>query len=150
MNAFTPLLILGALLMMCDSGCASDLSSERAGEVDSPVKAFVQYGLDRRTEAYLVCVHHAETTGGSKNEVEIHATVVDSIKGKKHVGERFAFRRGSDSGVWNLVRLKGDLFYVFLDEDADGRLFVDAQDPQALWGYSIELHRIVEKYRRKS
>jgi hypothetical protein len=148
MKAFTPLIIFGALAIW-GSGCASDLSSERAGEVDSPVKAFVQYGLDRRSEAYLVCVYQAETTGGSKSEVEIHATVVDCIKGKKRVGERFSFRRGSDSGAWDLARLRGDLFYVFLDEDADGRLFVDAQDPQALWRYSAELHRIVAKYRRK-
>ncbi len=148
MNAFTPILIFGALAMW-GSGCASDLSSERMGEVDSPVKAFVQYGLDRRPEAYLVCVYQAETKGGSKNEVEIHATVVDCIKGKKRVGERFAFRRGSDAGPFDLGRFRGELFYVFLDKDADGRLFVDAQDPQALWEYSAELHRIVEKYRTR-
>jgi hypothetical protein len=147
MNAFTSLLIFGTLSVSV-SGCASDLSSERAGEVDSPMKAFVQHGLDRRREAYLVCVYEAEATGGYKNEVEIHAKVVNCIRGKKRVGESFAFRRGSDSGavVWPL---RGDLFYVFLDEDADGRLFVDAQDPEALWEYSAELNRIVEKYKRE-
>jgi hypothetical protein len=148
MNTFTSLLIFGALAMSL-SGCASNLSSERAGDVDSAVKAFVQYGLDRRPEAYLVCVYEAETTGGYKHEVEIRATVVERIKGKKHVGEKFAFRRGSDAGPFDLGRFRGELFYVFLDKDADGRLFVDAQDPQALWEYSAELHRIVEKYRRR-
>ncbi len=147
MNVFTPLVILGALLVWC-SGCASDLSSERAGEVDSPLKAFVQYGLDRRPEAYLVCVYQAET-GGSKSEVVMHATVVGCIKGKKRLGEKFAFRRVAESGDWDLARMRGDLFYVFFDEDAEGKLFVDVQDPQVLWRYSEELDRIVEKYKRK-
>jgi hypothetical protein len=148
MNAFTPLLFICALAFW-SSGCVSDLSAERTGEVDSSPKAFVQYGLDRCSEAYLICVYEAQPTRGCKNEVEIQATVVDRIKGKKHVGERFAFRRGSDSGPFDSARLRGELFYVFLGEDADGRLYVDAQDPQALWKYSAELHRIVEKYRRK-
>jgi hypothetical protein len=91
MNAFTPLLIFGALAAW-GFGCTSELSSERSGEVDSAVKAFVQHGLDRSSEAYLICIFQAETTGGSRNEVEIHATVVDCIKGKKRVG------RGSRSG----------------------------------------------------
>lgn len=148
MNALTSLFLLGALAMW-GPGCASHLRSERSGEVDSPAGAFVQYGLDRRAEAYLVCVHRVEPTGGAKNEVEIQAVVVDCIKGEKRVGERITFRRVSDAGSWDLDRMEGALMYVFLDQDADGALFVHAQDPQALWGYSAELQRIVEEFRKK-
>ncbi len=130
------------------SGCASSLAPERRGEVDSPIKAFVQYGLDRRPEAYLVCVYQAETTGGLKNEVEIRATVVDRIKGTKQVGEILSFKRVSD-GAWDLPGMRGALLYVFLDQDTDGRAFVDIQDPQALWGYSDELQKIVARFRRE-
>jgi len=138
-----------AALVVSLSGCVSHLTPERTGEVDSPAKAFVQYGLDRRAEAYLVCVYQTEATGGLKNEVEIHATVVDRIKGTKQVGERFSFKRVSDSGAWDLHGMIGRLLYVFLDQGADGRAFVDIQDPQALWGYTDELEEIVARFRRK-
>jgi hypothetical protein len=141
-------LVLVALASVL-SGCVSPLTPERTGEVGSPAKAFVQYGLDRRAEAYLVCVYHAERTGGAKNEVEIQATVVDRIKGTSQVGESLSFKRVSDSGDWDLPGMRGKLLYIFLDQDADGRALVDSQDPQALYGFTDELQTIVAKYKRK-
>ena len=148
MKALAISLTLAALALAL-SGCASSLTSERKGEVDSPIKAFVQYGLDRRAEAYLVCVYQAEMTGGAKNEAEIRATVVDRIKGTKLVGESLSFKRVSNSGAWDLPGMRGRLLYVFLDRDADGRAFVDIQDPQALWGSKDEFQKIVARFRRK-
>lgn len=144
-----PVSLALAALASVLSGCVSSLTPERTGEVDSPIKAFVQYGLDRRAEAYLVCVYQAERTGGAKNEVEIQATVVDRIKGTRQLGESLSFKRVSDSGAWDLPGMRGKLHYIFLDRDADGRTFVDSQDPQALYGYTDELQTIVAKYRSK-
>jgi hypothetical protein len=144
-----PVSLALAALASVLSGCVSSLTPERTGEVDSPVKAFVQYGLDRRAEAYLVCVYRAERTGGAKNEVEIQAMVVDRIKGTRQVGESLSFKRFSDSGALDLPGMQGKLLYMFLDWDADGRAFVDSQDPQALYEYTDELETVVAKYRRK-
>jgi hypothetical protein len=118
-------------------------------EVDSPSKAFLEYGIRSHPEAYLACLWEVEKTPEGDNWAEIRATVVESIKGSKKTGERFTFKRITDSGVWDFAYLRGGLYYVFLQNSADGRVSVDAQDPNALWKYSDELRRVVARYRQK-
>ncbi len=65
----------------------------------------------------------------------MQATVVDGIKGSRQVGESLSFKRVSDSRV--------------LDQDAEGRTFVDSQDPQALYEFTVELQTIVAKCKRE-
>jgi len=137
-----------AALALALSGCTSSLATARKGEIDSPTKAFVQRGLDGSAEAYLVCIYQAERTGGWKNEAEIQATVVERIKGAKPIGDRFSFKRASDSDTRNPSYLRGKLFYVFLDQAADGNPVVDIQDPLALWEYTEELQLIVAAFKR--
>lgn len=119
------------------------------GEVDSPLKAFLEYGLRFQAEAYLVCVWQVDRTPGDGNGADIQATVLESIKGPKQIGEKFRFQRISDSGVWDFAPLRGGLYYVFLKRGIDGRVSVDVQDPGAMWKYSDELRGVVERYRRR-
>lgn len=144
-----PVFIALAALISGLTGSVSPLTRERTGEVGSRAQAFVQYGLDRRAEAYLVCVYHAEMTGSAKNEVEIRATVVDRIKRPKQVGESFSFKRVSDSGDWDLPGLRGKLLYIFLDQDEDGQIGVDSHDPGAVYEFAVELQTIVGMYKRE-
>ena len=119
------------------------------GEVDSSIKAFLEYGLRAQAEAYLVCVWQVDRTLGDGNGADIQATVLESIKGPKQIGDKFRFQRISDSGVWDFAPLRGGLYYVFLKRGNDGQVSVDVQDPGAVWKYSDELRGVVEHYRRR-
>ena len=138
--------MLGLVVSVALGSCAFTADK---GEVDSPNKAFLDYGLRSQAEAYLVCVWQVDKTPGDGNGADIQATVLESIKGPKKIGEKFRFQRISDSGVWDFAPLRGGLYYVFFKKGVDGRVSVDVQDPGALWKYSDELRRIVERYRKQ-
>jgi hypothetical protein len=137
--------ILGVAMTVALASCSL---TGRKGEVDSPPKAFLEYGLRYHAEAYLVCVWQVEKTPDGGNWADIQATVVECIKGSKKRGEKLTFKRISDSDVWDFASLRGGLYYVFLQKGIDGGTSVDVQDPQALWNYSDELRRIVEHYKK--
>ena len=139
---FLPCVALAVALGACSL-------SGRNGEVDSPAKAFLEYGLRLQPEAYLICIWQVEKTQGEGNGADLQATVTESIKGAKKPGEKFRFQRISDSEVWDFAHLRGGLYYVFLHRGSDGRVSVDVQDPSALWKYSDDLHRIVAQYQKK-
>ncbi|MEO5804807.1 MAG: hypothetical protein ABIR24_14885 [Verrucomicrobiota bacterium] len=120
-----------------------------ADSLDSDLKTFHHYGIQNHAESYLVCLHDVEKTGGPKNEAEIKATVVDRIKGEKRVGEEFVFRRVSDSSFEQLLRMRGGLYYVFLNKEDDEKMTVDGQDPAALRKYSDELREMVHRHKQR-
>ena len=112
---------------------------------------------DNKPEWYLVCdyavrvqphgIKHLAAKGWE--EVVISCTVVDSIRGGKKVGERFEYRRYREGKSKNTKSLIGGLRYVFFVESADGKRFVDPQDPASVWKHSKELARVVESHRPK-
>jgi hypothetical protein len=131
-------------------GVASCSSPGWKSEVDSPSKAFLEYGIRAHAEAYLVCLWAVEKTSKGDAWAAIQATVVENIKGSKKIGENFTFERMTDTGVWDFAYLRGGLYYLFIQKGLDGRGSVDAQDPGALWQYSDVLRKIVEQYKKKS
>jgi hypothetical protein len=118
-----------------------------ADSIDSRLKAFHHYGIDAHAEGYLVCVFDAVRTGGAKQEVLIHATIVAPIRGVQRTGDRLTFTRVSDSEVADVCQMRGGLYFVFLGRSADADSTVDPQDPNAFWEYSSELSRVVELHR---
>ena len=122
--------------------------------LDSPPKVFHHYGIHSHVEGYLVCVYEVETTGGSKNEMEIRSTVVERIRGTRKMGDRLAFKRVSDATTEKVSRasasMVGGLYYVFLRLCDDGHIQVDAQNPLALWPVFYSLWPGNRKKRRKS
>jgi hypothetical protein len=122
-----------------------------ADRLDSPRKVFHHYGIHTCAEAYLVCVFEVKKAGGPKNEMELQATVIRSVKGARKVGNRFVFRRYFEGAPKEISRraesMLGGLYYVFLD-DVESEIKVDPQSPMALWGNTEDLCKVVEMHKR--
>jgi len=132
--------------------CGAKMLSAKEGDIDadsldSSTRLFHHYGIHAHAETYLVCIYHVQE-GENKNRVHIEATVVDPVKGSKKEGEKMVFTRILEDETSDAfgARMLGGLFYVVADLDDDTTI-VDPQDPAALWKYTEDLRRMVERHK---
>ncbi|WP_367870730.1 hypothetical protein [Luteolibacter sp. Populi] len=123
------------------------------GEVDSHETAFHRT-LHESKEIYLVCYHKVEVKrlNNILRQIDIGATIVAVVKGKKTIGEKITFTRLADEEPRNVPGMLGGLHYVAYipagggkDEDTAG-LTINAQDPHAVFTYSAGLSAIAAEH----
>ncbi|MBI4659812.1 MAG: hypothetical protein HY735_13310 [Verrucomicrobia bacterium] len=142
----------GSLKLECRV-CGAALLSPGVTNVDadslnSPEKVFHHYGIHAHIEAYLVCVYSVEKKRETNlDTIQIKATVIDRIKGKKKIGERVAFLRCFDYQLGDVSYMNGALYYVIFRRFENGEVAVDSQDPIAMANYEPELEAVAERHK---
>lgn len=133
------------------------MAGELRQEIDSNNEAF-HHALHLAAEMYLVCYYQLEQRplqGGC--ELKIKATIVEVIRGELKVGDRIEFTRFLDDNKANQADfsgLVGSLKYVqykWNDQSAGGglgKLEIDAQDPQALFGHSADFAALAAQHKQ--
>jgi hypothetical protein len=123
-------------------------------EIDSHEAAF-HHAIHDSAEFYLVCVYEVAKKPSNKvwEQLDIKATVVESIKGGKPVGEKINFQRVLDGKYGDVSHMVGSLYFVRYDKvegasPAEPKtLEINPQDPHAVFGISKDLLRTAKEHK---
>jgi hypothetical protein len=123
-------------------------------EIDSHASAF-HHAIHNSAEFYLVCLYDVHKKPWNKDweQLEIKATIVLPIKGRKPMGEKISFERVLDGKYGDISHMDGSLYFVRYDKvegAASGeprKLGIDAQDPHAVFRSSEDLFRVALEHK---
>ncbi len=126
-------------------------------EIGSYEEAF-HHALHKAPEIYLVCYYQVDKKTWAKDweKLEIKATIVEVIRGKRKIGERIEFERVLDGKYGDISKMAGALQYIQYYRNKHegspefGKLYIDPQDPIAIFPYSTAFSAMVSEHKAKA
>lgn len=125
-----------------------------AGELDenNGPNEYIHQVLHRAVEVYLVrydaVVKSARAYGTGDDRIDVSATIIEGIKGKRSTGDRIEFFRVLDGRYKDTNKFVGQLYIVFYEETENGAV-INPQDPSAVTMHSIEKLQYLQNHKKK-
>ena len=108
-------------------------------------------------ECYLIAIF--DTKNGSNRlripQLDIKATIVGVLRGKKRIGDKIEFSRLSDEAFSKPSDFEGELCYIIYHKQPmdgspiQGQFYVDPQDPLSMFKYTEKTAEIAAQHPHK-
>ena len=122
----------------------------RGGEIKGDIgrgewdKSFHAELHNEDVECYLITIYDAKAGKNNikKPQMDIKATIVGVIKGKREIGDKIEFDRVCDKGFREGSKYEGEMYYVFYHRAPmngspnQGQLYIDSQDAVSLFKFA--------------